>query len=189
MNQALVKKKNVSDLAFQDLNRRIANLKKGFNEHVIAEINNVPERIFVAHFLPWFSGQVTDTDNSLRSSWVTIAGNEFFEVKVIDDMGQVLFVVPPLVDRDIFPVAISRNDKVADMMTSAGQLAELSPLGAEQRLANQLNGKIQSTKEKGKYDDRWQAIFDRYKLDTSSAQESRGINNGDDGIDMVYDEE
>ena len=57
--------------------------------------NKVPEDVFKQFFLPFFAGEA-DINKSpeVLANWITIAGNGFREVEVVDNSGETVAIVP-----------------------------------------------------------------------------------------------
>lgn len=128
----------------RDLKNKENVLKKQFAE---VEQNNkptVPENIFVFHFLPLFSGESTANKESLLENWYLIAGTPYHEVNVINESGEVVAVVPPILNRKILPIKTER-DKGADldsMFKTAIQNSSLHPNLGNKMIISELSSRF-----------------------------------------------
>lgn len=120
-------------------------------------------------FLPLFDGTPADQRKYPvePGNWATVAGNVYREVDVIDEQGNVLFTVPPLVDR----TAINPIDPragfggVMDMVVTMQQLQRNSPKQAKAYLDAKFAeraGAMFKPDNIIKYLRTWNAIFTRY---------------------------
>jgi len=94
----------------------IKSISKNLQEIAAAEGNvKLPEDVFKTVFLPFFASDETNPYNVNWGNWETVAGGgavggRFKAVDVVDEAGNVLFTVPPMIDRDgVHPIANGAN--------------------------------------------------------------------------------
>lgn len=142
----------------------------------------LPEDVFVNVFLPFFAGEKTevtavnwfnvargDFDPALAEQLgdsMRMASGSYREVDVIDAAGNVIFTVPPLLDR-LAVRTLKRQrgvDSVSDIIHQARDYSNLSPMHGQQHLERELNerGDRMFTPHVDEYATRWAAIMARY---------------------------
>lgn len=134
------------------------------------DVATVPERNFVAVFLPIFAGEPpTPYKAKLFPHWVNIAGNPYRPVDVVDTKGKVLFRVPPLFDRMAIGPSTQmkrgQHSSISHVVASAGQFAAMSPAMGEQYLSKELTKRalLMKVPQSVLQDlETWNAIFARY---------------------------
>lgn len=155
----------------------------------------IPENVFVAHFLPYFSGQDLSQGRNVVAEWIGVAGSPMAEVEVVDQAGQVLYSVPPIYDTNILEIA---NRQVGHSMADIYQQYELRragvPAAANAYLNNNLADKSREI-VKGHIDEtsvagRWNNIMTRYGIQPTAEVNQTGTSSkpaqpADD--DVTYD--
>lgn len=142
------------------------------NELQAVAIQDTPllrERIFVGIFLPYFAGDEERAYPQANAAmWIDrVAGSPYKAVNVIDVQGQVLFTVPPLLDRSaVAPQAGSdRGPSIAHVVHSAQQYALMSPRQGAGYLQSELNKRALIMKVPANvlgHIEAWNKIFERY---------------------------
>lgn len=163
----------------------------------------VSEEIFVNYFLPYFieplskPEEVTPDKKEQREKilkdWISVAGNSFNEVAVVDQQNNVLFVVPALNNsRVINPV---RKDGAVSFETIAHMAERLQMLSPAQSLNYQndrLHAKLVDMAD-GKHkfkesEEQWKNIFKRYEhLIKPANSSSVSTESSVDDDDIIYD--
>ena len=141
-------------------------LKRDFEAAVRQSNNRFPEHLFIKHYLGFFSGQKSDNDAQLLTTWYNIAGTPYSEVDLVDRNANVVATVPPVLNRDVIPV-VKNNRKslnVDQALEIARQQATLSPKMAQSRLSNSLNERFIQPDEKttDAANNRWTAFLEKY---------------------------
>ena len=179
-------------MIYEDYKNREDNLKQLFKGY--SNNNQMPEEVFVEKFLPYFAGYFNNQANELLVHWWTVAGNLFKEVDLIDSLGNVLKVVPPLIDRNVLssePVnkaGILPIDAVIDNIRNTGtnlpvvaaskEYAELQARYSR-KLANKASPELQK---------RWIDFLKSYNIEPITGIEEKNKTNTtiSDMLDMDY---
>jgi len=133
------------------------------SELLVIENAKLLESVFVEYFLDHFKSGLSDIHSALTLKWIELAGSPFNEVDIVNDNGEVIYTVPPLIIRpDI-------NDSVENMnfqnIIATYQLKKnnMAALGT-----NYINGQLNNVgsgieaPNKNIYTERWHNIFKRY---------------------------
>lgn len=154
--------------------------------------NQLPQELFVNIFLPYFAGKVKDDVHlNLTTKWVAVAGSTMNPVDVIDNDGNKLFTVPPLMSSDFLREQDNlRGKSFNDIFNNAqNQAARLPTLGGR-IIAAEGSAKINSmgVAPENSQVEQWNAIFDRYGIDHPKTESGKPINtqksNGSDELDF-----
>jgi len=139
-----------------------------FEELVQVPINStIPEQVFVEYFLDFFrSGMVNDANNILGIKWVELSKSPFNPVDVIDNAGNYLYTVPPMImkpDLTGKPIGDVNFGKIASTFELKNNRL---PADATNYLNNQLNGLDQQIQgpDIGMITKQWEFIFAKYPL-------------------------
>lgn len=172
--------------------QRVTESTDFFYEQLVASNphGRLPEDIFVAVFLPYFSGQKPiGPDVNVFANWISIAGSPMNEVDIIDPAQRVLFTVPALFDTNIFQIA-TRNpgNSFTDIMNEYGLRNDTLPVAANRFLYNSLDRKVDEIKQDSPQHmnsmQRWSVIFQRYGIQTQAIPNTQHANPSDD---LEYD--
>lgn len=99
------------------------------------------ETIFVNHFLPRFIGEVEIAeDDDFLGMWIAVAGSHSSPMKIVDVKGEVLFIVPPILESTrlggsdstsmvSLSTIMSQYDSIARRGGNHGELFTLDVLG------------------------------------------------------------
>lgn len=131
------------------------------------EIVRFPEPLFVKHFLPLFSGQVQPTPQLNLSVWITIAQGEYNPVHIVDQKNEILFTVPPMLERDAIDPIITNQQGVNSVMKNAARLREISLRDSDIFMNKSILGLHLREKATPKILENiqiWNNIFARYNL-------------------------
>lgn len=174
---------------------RILNAANTIADELLVNASNdvpkLPENIFVAHYLPLFSGEQSLVGNSdLIDTWIGIAGSRTSEVSIIDHKGHELFRVPPIMDTSHINVVDRDEGKsFADITAMSVLYSQNIVSQGEQYLNQNVNEKIDTLvgSPKNENKDRWDAIMRRYnKLPESTKTTTINQTEQDDFIE--YDD-
>jgi len=130
--------------------------------------NQLPERLFVNNFLPFFCGELDiDKEPNFFAMWFGIAGSPSLEVSIIDDLGKVLYRVPSIMDSSIInPNRENSTINFAHIVTMAKLYGNITPIAGENALNGGLAKKYSELQNKSKVfssnEQRWMQIFARY---------------------------
>ncbi len=178
----------------KDLERRTASLKSLFQSEITASARNIQEEDFKRLFLPWFAGEQKDTDGQLMQVWLNVAGSPYASVDLVNEMGTVVGVVPPIQDRNVIPIKSDRGDTSLDyLFMRANNTASLSPKAAVNELAVGLKKRFGNTYDQQSLAgarQKWVELLQHYGKGPAGAGafSGEGPNNKPDGeIELVYD--
>lgn len=126
-------------------------------------------------FLPWFAG---DSDKKYPSvninHWLSISGNVFQAVDIVDDAGNVIMEVPPYFDRDVLrivdPMGVHRDETGKDhrllhVWHVVSALRHRAPNQADQILIEEMKDRLQAVGVEQKtiaYAEKWNRIYEYY---------------------------
>ena len=136
-----------------------------------SDVAKLPERIFVNVFLPLFAGdEKLLYEAKIYPHWINVAGNPYRPVDVIDVRGNVLFRVPPVLDRTRVSTSTQTQKEgprgsISHMVASAQQYAGMSPVLGERYLSKQFTERalLMKVPHSVLQDlETWNAIFERY---------------------------
>ena len=136
----------------------------------------IPENLFKNVFLGLFANLENQHPDATIQNWISIAGNPFAQVDVVDNDG-ILFTVPAIYDKDaVNPAAMNRAEPLSHIVAIAQKLALRSPIEGQNYIANKYNATRETVR--GKADvlsniERWNVIFERYNLPELMALEKK----------------
>lgn len=174
----------------------LAEKSKALYELLVTNVpaKQLPERIFVESFLPYFSGtkEISNLDQVLVN-WVGVAGTPMDEVEIIDEQGKALYRVPPIIDTSIINPMRSENNNVGiySIIALANQYRNNIPAVGERVLTDNLAIKAKELQKKSEVfeqnEKRWIEIFKRYNIagQTNTPQLSNNSGNLTDD-DLVF---
>lgn len=155
----------------QEAGNRIKEVQEQLEYVAEEQLPRLPENIFRDWFLPVFAGQITDAaDMRTRTrEWLTVAGNPFHEVLIIDTNNHAikLFRVPPLFDRTVVRSIVEGRNTLGHIMRSAEQYARISPQAGRNYMVEQFKRfeLFEDINEhRMKFAGRWNEILKRYGL-------------------------
>jgi hypothetical protein len=159
------------------------------------DIKRLPERVFVGVFLPVFAGDEQLHYNVNMETWLNYAGSPYKSVHVVDRNDNILFTVPPLLNREaVNPVKPSDYKvPISSVVTTAGQIANQSPRQGLRYLTTELTKRALIMKVPGnvlKDLAIWNSIFTRYgrlPIVELTADQKKIINNTTDEVDDTDD--
>lgn len=103
--------------------------------------NQFPEELFVRLFLPMFIGEVPQNLHVSEHTWIDkVAGDERNAVDIVDKDGNVLFVVPPMLDPSVFIQARPGSQSMTRIERSYSRLKEFDAAGSQNYLNRMLTG-------------------------------------------------
>ena len=138
----------------------------------------LPEIIFKEHFVEFFktyssNTAPTEADSTTYARWLTIAGSEFNEVDIIDDKGNVIFTVPPMLTKPNVDYKATRTINVNDTAYDAVNKFNRTPAESSNFITNKVS-KLMSgaiTVDTNEDESRWKRILNRYKNPEAEEQE------------------
>lgn len=123
------------------------------------------ERIFANVFLPFFAGDEKLLYDVNLATWSNYAGSPYKEVDVLDIYGNLLFTVPPMLDRTAVNPISNSNVSVSHVVATASQYARIHPSQGMQYMTSELNKRAQIMRIPANVIDNlktWNKIFARY---------------------------
>ncbi len=145
--------------------QQAAQIQEWYQRIVVeAPVTRIPEHVFVNEILPFICGEAPPQVNP--AVWASVAATPLAEIDVIDKQGQVIFRMPPLMDREAFSHAeASKTGSVSNTLENISMLRHQSPVRAKALMVNSLatlgiRKDLSDVVKRGRA--RWQAIFDRY---------------------------
>lgn len=178
-----IKPKGIQEMQTQILQNQIETIKEQFQQLDRLDVRTVPENIFVHHFLPVFSGERQENVQEAVAMWANIAGSNFHPVNIVNNVGEVVAQVPPLQNNNALDPSKSQSNLAYAVKESRAK-ADLSPIGAQAILSNQLGNKLdhmtQEMQEKNKpLEEKWAELLAKYgktpaKKNADSSQEDAG---------------
>lgn len=149
------------------LNDEITRIAADVEKATAAVRARLPERHFREIYLPMFAGDEKNPYNVDLNHWVGFAGNPYREVDIIDEHGQVLFTVPPVLDREaVNPVNPEQTrTSVSHVIATAQQYGRIHPSQGVAFLDTELTGRALLMKvppNVAKDLQTWNMIFTRY---------------------------
>lgn len=136
----------------------------------------IPENLFRNVFLGLFANLENQHPDATIQNWISIAGNPFAQVDVVEN-NKVIFTVPPIYDKDaVNPAAMNRAEPLSHIVAIAQKLAMRSPIEGQNYIANKYNATRETVR--GQADvlsniERWNQIFERYNLPELLALEKK----------------
>ncbi len=129
-------------------------------------LTKISESAFKARFLPMFAAEgMVDV-----RYWLEISGHPHKPFQVMDDKtGDLLFVVPPLLNTGRVPSRLPGAMSYGDLIGRFEQIRTSNPMEANRMLASELEYRNEHYNKQNLYDDqvnidRWKFIVDRYNL-------------------------
>jgi|JFJP01.1.fsa_nt_gi hypothetical protein len=132
----------IKSLMEKQFDERLEFLKEGFASMEKYNVRNIPDIMFRTYFLPYFSGEMEDSDNEVLSTWINIAGSTYSAVNILDNNGKVIARVPPIHDRDVISPIVNRNEDLSYIFKLAREKASLSPRLANNIVNDELNNRL-----------------------------------------------
>lgn len=141
--------------------------------------HKIPEQVFVAHFLPYFSGQDLGQGRNVVAEWIGVAGSPMAEVDVVDQKGEVVYSVPPIYNTNILEIA---NRKAGQSVADIFQQYELRRAGVpaaanaylNQNLADKSREMVIGQIDENSVAGRWNSIMSRYGIKPTAEAEKAG---------------
>lgn len=122
----------------------------------------IPESEFRRALLP----MIANTENEDMSLWLKVAGSWQRPVDVFDDgTNEVLFTIPPLVERTTEPMRQSGPNSAYDVVMDSARKMNISSMAGEDHLNRSLLPRIRPQGDRSTNIQRWNEIYRRYGLD------------------------
>lgn len=151
----------------------------------------IPEPVFVHHFLPYFTGNGTgNPERNPMAEWIGVAGSATAQVDVINEGGEVLFTVPPMMDSNIINLNQVGGRRLNDLIVDYQLHGEGLPGSAARFYATEIQKKLQQIAP-GHADEtqatkQWRQIFTRYDVKTPGAEAEAAAKVEAEPDDLVY---
>lgn len=158
------------------------------------ENNKITEECFKKNFLPFFSGQESlsdvNTHSNFYNNWINVAGTPLNEVDVIDNNGNTLFTIPPLLDTNIVKTLVKPNKTFSAIFDEysirknsiTGNSAAILQRDIDNKLEESIDPKtVYSESEK-----KWNDIFNRYGIKNNSDHSDKNKDDPDTE-ELIYD--
>ncbi|EKD22570.1 MAG: hypothetical protein ACD_84C00043G0004 [uncultured bacterium] len=147
-----------------------ASIKEISNALLIAPASANPrlsEYIFENVFLPLFAGDEVLLYGQTFQTWTTHAGSPYIPVDIIDKANNVLFTVPPLLDRTVIKSISDHNSgpSIAHVIVTAEQYGRIHPSQGKAYLDSELGKRALTMKVPANmlnHLETWNNIFKRY---------------------------
>ena len=143
-----------------------------FEKNLVTEDRKarVPEMIFKEHFVDFFKSYgknttPTEADSTTYARWLTIAGSEFNEVDIINESGDVIFTVPPMLTKPNVDYKATRQIRVDDTAYDATNKFNRTPAESSNYMASKVNKMMSGaiTVDTRHDEAAWERILKRYK--------------------------
>lgn len=131
-------------------------------------MNQITELTFRNYYLPCFAGFVNPPNWIMN--WTQVAGNAMSEVSVVDEQGNELFRVPPLLASSK-AVLENRDGSLRDIFNRQELLKNSLSGNHNEYVFQALDGKTKELEQNSEQDirQRWGVIFQRYGIVAASA--------------------
>lgn len=129
----------------------------------------LPEEVFRHHFLPFFTGQeVQDKSRKPVTEWIGIAGSPTASVDVVNEGGETMFTVPPMMDSAIVNLGLQKGKNLHELVLEYKLHGESVP-GAAQKfyrhnVQNKLNSLVPGHTDESQAEKAWRKIFEHYDI-------------------------
>ena len=158
---------SIKDVQTQILVKQIESVKEMFHELDKKDVRVIPENMFVHHFLPFFSGEVTENSSETVANWLTIAGSAVHPVNIINNTGQVVAQVPPIQNNSALDPSAKSETNLAYTLKESKALSSLSPTAGQSVLMGELNNKLmamteQQLQKNKEHEDKWNKLLSHY---------------------------
>ena len=195
--QKLEKAKKIQEKLVSQIQHQNTDSLKKLGDLMFTELvekkqpNRIPERVFVQAFLPVFLGEskLANTEDTLIN-WIAIAGDPFSPVIIMNDKGEELFQVPPVMDSSVVDPRKPLQQSISDFITTYKLKTDYVP-AVGQRYALETTAKIMTeigeTSKLEKTTETWDLIRQRYRKDTPYSQPtSQKIEDDLDDFELRY---
>lgn len=178
----------------QQLDSRVESIKTDLAQQEEVNVPRMPERVFKHIWLPFFAGDEKLLYKvAITPHWVNFAGSIYQKVHVVDERGQVLFTVPPILDRTAIQSLVHSSGKTIGEIVENSQLyANIHPAQGAAYLERELDKRalvmkvpvnvVQSLKT-------WNEIFARYgrpPIALAPEEKGKGASSSNEA-DLDYD--
>jgi len=154
----------------------LVNSNKASVERVITEVTeklnpyeqrySFPEELFVKFFLPFFVGEIPATPEINMNTWLDkVSGDPKNPVDIIDNEGNVIFTVPPILDQSVIEQSNPQSRSMTVIERQYSRLKEISAVASQMYLEKTLTGihvKDKPTEEVYNNIRVWNDILKRY---------------------------
>lgn len=148
-------------------------------------INNVPEDIFVKHYLPMLANKDGNTD---LTEWLKVAGHVYAEVNIIDNNGNVIFKVPSIFKKFKTKEHKLAQHSVSEIIETSKLHAINSPIKGEMMMQEGLSKTLPDEELSLDDDVRWNNILKRYGYEINSEIKTDETSNIVEDKDTSFEE-
>lgn len=153
----------------QDTQNTLDKAYKGLVEDISDIQTRLPEEVFVNYFLPFFSGKKTvEHRPTVISEWIGVAGSPSSEVRVVDKVGNELFIVPGIYDTSYLTFQRKGGGADVDQLIDHARLISSNiPASGERFITEALGNKLTKLDTPPTSvinEQRWISIFERYGI-------------------------
>lgn len=150
-------------MILDDLNKGQTKIFEGLVNNI--QVKTISEKIFRDYFLPCFLGN--PSSQHWVAEWIGIAGSPSAEVAVINEQGEELFLVPPMIASTSMALAQHQfgQARMNDIFAHTSNVANNSPHQAMVFMTSALGQRAPHMAGVHTLDSviaRWQAIYERY---------------------------
>lgn len=181
-----------AEIAWNDAQKRISALKKDFADMIAPPLHELPESIFVEHFLSWFAGEIKDESGDLRRQWIAVAKDEFSEVQIINQKREGIIVIPPLCNRNIFKISTGSGKRaIGSIVSKAFFHSELSVNAVGKDLNDELTGMVKGDEnaDAQMFTKRWEEVMQHFGKTLKPAIKAADSDGGEgSGLSVSYED-
>lgn len=156
---------NLAAIRRREAGADTAMIAKGLTR-TLAPRAQFPEALFVQWFIPLWAGEIEPSEMMNTYTWINkVAGDERTPVDIVDEQGEVLFTVPPLLDTSILEKIKPGGLTMSMIERQYERTKEIDAMGSQHFLTSRLE--MMHIKEKPSqevFDNTrvWDMIFIRY---------------------------
>ena len=188
-----VKRKNIQELKVEHMEKIAETIYDALLTPNTAEVNNLPEEVFVEGFLPYFCGEKRIQDNkNFFPTWIGIAGSPAKEVAIMDRNNREIYRVPAVFSTKTIPT--DSDNRLSNLFSEYQLQGSQLPVLGEKFMSEIVEHKsAEYTKDAAipeSEEQRWQQIFARYGKSFPKPINNTNIvdiSGEDDDDDLVYD--
>lgn len=148
---------------------------------------SIPEQIFVQNFLPFFNGEKVSSA-SIVADWMKVAGTPVMEVDVIGANGEVVAVIPPLIDTSCIRTSkVLDDDSYRNMIVRLKEAPDIVKQKALIRANNEIERK--SVLKDMASGDKWDKALSRWNKNgsaNSNSGKNSFVSTADDSDDLDF---
>lgn len=154
---------------------RTREIAKRIHQNVTENIvtYNIPEDVFKNYFAPYFKARLEsetgkDVDPTKYEQWLCISGGPFKEVEIIDNRGDVVDVVPPVLLRPSPDKIVDDNVNLdgirSNYMLKKNGLKDRAEMYLYRELGS-INVNVNTKEDLQEHRKKWKILIDKYTED------------------------